>query len=54
MNRINTVSYNQNCSVIASGSYDCTLRFWDIKSNSTKPIDIIKGFKDSISNIIIR
>jgi len=34
-----------------SASYDTSVRFWDNRSDSYHPIDIIKGFKDSVSQI---
>lgn len=53
ISRINTISYNDDESVLVSGSYDATARFWDLKSHSFKPIEVIKDFKDSVSNIIV-
>ena len=32
--RINTVAYNLDESVLATGSYDGTIRLWDLKSHS--------------------
>ena len=37
-----------------SGSNDCTLRFWDLKSNNLNAIEVCKNFKDSVSKIIVR
>ena len=31
MGKINTVEFNDDASVIASGSFDATVRLWDIK-----------------------
>lgn len=52
--RINSVALNADNNVIASASYDATIRCWDNRANSYTPIDIIKGFKDSVSHIEIR
>ena len=40
--------------MIVSGSYDTTVRCWDNRANSYTPIDIIKGFKDSVSHVEVR
>ena len=34
-----------------SASYDTSVRLWDNRSDSYHPIDIIKGFKDSVSQV---
>lgn len=34
-----------------SGSYDATVRLWDCKSQSTKPIQVLDEATDSISSI---
>jgi mitogen-activated protein kinase organizer 1 len=52
--RVNSVAFNSESSVIVSTSYDTTVRCWDNRANSYTPIDIIKGFRDSVSNVIIR
>jgi mitogen-activated protein kinase organizer 1 len=52
-NRINTVALNQENSVLVSGSYDNTIKFWDIKSRDRKPIDSFTEFKDSVTKILI-
>ena len=36
-------------SVVISGSYDSTVRFWDTKSQSNKPIMVLNEAKDSVS-----
>lgn len=52
--RINSVAFNQDNSVIISASYDTTVRCWDNRANSYSPIDIIKGFKDSVSHVEVK
>ncbi|EAS01217.1 MAP kinase organizer 1 (macronuclear) [Tetrahymena thermophila SB210] len=52
-NRINTVSFNDDESVVITGSFDTTIRFWDLKSNTYKPLDIFKDAQDSVSKVVI-
>jgi mitogen-activated protein kinase organizer 1 len=40
-------------SIIATGSFDGTLRIWDTRSNSYKPIMILTDAKDSITDVCI-
>lgn len=53
ISRINTVAFNDDESVLVSGSYDATVRFWDLKAHSYRPLDVIKDCKDSISKIAV-
>ena len=34
-----------------TGSFDATVRLWDCKSQSTKPIQVLEEAKDSISTL---
>lgn len=38
-------------SVVISGSYDATVRLWDCKSQSTKPIQVLEEARDSVSSL---
>lgn len=38
-------------SVVVSGSYDATVRLWDCKSQSTKPIQVLEEARDSVSTL---
>jgi mitogen-activated protein kinase organizer 1 len=40
-------------SVIVSGSFDGTVKIWDVKSNSPKPIMVLSDAKDSITDVTI-
>jgi mitogen-activated protein kinase organizer 1 len=51
--RINTVSFNPTETILVSGSYDCSVRIWDLKSQSNEPIQILKDAKDSVSKVIV-
>lgn len=46
--RVNSVSFNEENSLIVSASYDTTVKFWDNRANAYHPVDTIKGFKDSV------
>ena len=50
--RVNCVGFaGDDSSVVASGSYDATVRLWDCKSQSTKPIQIFDEARDSVSSL---
>ncbi|KAL9594439.1 MAG: hypothetical protein Q9219_007032 [cf. Caloplaca sp. 3 TL-2023] len=52
--RVNCVDFGgEGDSVVASGSFDTTVRLWDCKSQSSKPIQVLEGSKDSISSLHI-
>ncbi|KAL9093629.1 MAG: hypothetical protein Q9159_000158 [Coniocarpon cinnabarinum] len=40
-------------SVVISGSYDSTVRFWDTKSQGAKPIMMLDEAKDSVSSLAV-
>lgn len=54
LSRINTCAWNSDCSILVSGSYDTTLKLWDCKSGSSHCIEELKGFRDSVSKVIIK
>lgn len=39
--------------VVVSGSYDATVRFWDLKSKAYKPLMMLTEAKDSISSLAV-
>ncbi|KAF8460663.1 WD40-repeat-containing domain protein, partial [Kalaharituber pfeilii] len=49
--RINCVGFNEDASVMVTGSFDATVRFWDLKSNSWKPIQVLDEAKDSVTAV---
>ena len=53
ISKINSVCYNEDESVLVTGSYDSTVRIWDLKSHSFRSIDVIKSCKDSVSSIVV-
>lgn len=52
-NRINTITLNPHQNVIATGSYDNTVKLWDLMSRNNKPIQMLDDFKDSITKVIM-
>ncbi|KAL8997721.1 MAG: hypothetical protein Q9169_003050 [Polycauliona sp. 2 TL-2023] len=50
--RVNCVGFGgEDGSVVVSGSFDATVRLWDCKSQSTKPIQVFEESKDSVSGL---
>ncbi|KAI9758432.1 MAG: hypothetical protein M4579_003061 [Chaenotheca gracillima] len=48
--RVNCVGFGgSDGTVVVSGSFDATVRLWDCKSQSTKPIQVLEDAKDSVS-----
>jgi len=37
---------------LATGSYDGSVKIWDLKSSSYHPIETLKTFKDSVSKVV--
>ncbi|TVY48208.1 WD repeat domain-containing protein [Lachnellula occidentalis] len=51
--RINTVTFaGAGDSVLISGSFDSSVRIWDVKSHSGKPIMVLDEAKDSVSCVL--
>lgn len=51
-NKINCLDYNEDCSVLITGSYDMTIKCWDLRSNMRDPIQTINKFKDSVTSLL--
>ncbi|KAI4097419.1 MAG: hypothetical protein LQ339_006737 [Xanthoria mediterranea] len=50
--RVNCVGFGgEEGSVVVSGSFDATVRLWDCKSQSTKPVQVFEDSKDSVSSL---
>ena len=50
--RINVVNMNDDCTVLITGSYDKTVKLWDLRAaNSRDPIQTIENFKDSVTSL---
>ncbi|OTA61200.1 WD40 repeat-like protein [Hypoxylon sp. EC38] len=53
--RINCVSFGgEDDSLLISGSLDTSVRIWDVKSKSLKPIQVLTEARDSISAVAVR
>ena len=53
--KINSISFNEDSSVLASGSDDKTVRLWDMRSRESRyPIQILEDAKDSIGSVCIK
>lgn len=53
--RINCVTFaGEDDSLLVSGGLDTTVRIWDVKSNSFKPIQVLTESRDAISSVVVR
>lgn len=51
---MNAVAFNDESSVLISGSFDATVRLWDIRSSNFQPIQVIEDFKDSVMSVDVQ
>ncbi|KAI9315948.1 WD40-repeat-containing domain protein [Dichotomocladium elegans] len=49
-----TVDFNEEASVLASGSFDATIRIWDCRSSNFQPIQVLEDSKDSVMSVQVR
>ncbi|KAI0167418.1 WD repeat domain-containing protein [Pestalotiopsis sp. NC0098] len=53
--RINSVAFaGDDDSLLVSGSLDTSVRIWDLKSGSFKPVQVLTEARDSISAVVVR
>ncbi|KAI1468533.1 WD40 repeat-like protein [Daldinia caldariorum] len=53
--RINCVAFaGEDDSLLVSGGLDTTVRVWDVKSNSLKPVQVLAEARDSVSAVAVR
>jgi len=53
--RVNSVACNADASVVLSGSYDGTVKCWDVRnnSNSSTPIQVLDEATDSVTSVFV-
>jgi len=51
--RVNTLGFNAECNVLASGSYDKTVKLWDCRGKGRDPIQVLSDFTDSVTSVVI-
>lgn len=51
--RINTIKYNNEATVVLTGSYDQTICCWDMRSSNREPIQTMKDATDSITTVSV-
>lgn len=52
LSKVNCLRSNQpDFTVLASGSYDATVRFWDTRSRSQEALQVLNEAKDSVSSL---
>ena len=49
--RINTVEFNSDASIMVTGSFDASVRFWDLKSSGWKPVQVWGEARDSVTAV---
>ena len=48
---VNCVAFNEDSSVVISGSVDTTVKIWDTRSRSQDPIQTMEECKDSVTSL---
>jgi len=51
--RLNTCAFNNECTLLFTGSYDKTVKVWDLKSRGTFALQTLSQFQDSVSSITV-
>ncbi|KAI9818367.1 MAG: hypothetical protein M1826_001389 [Phylliscum demangeonii] len=52
--RVNAVAFGaEGAAVVVSGSFDATVRLWDCKSQSTKPLQVLEEARDSVTAVLV-
>jgi mitogen-activated protein kinase organizer 1 len=51
--RINCLAFNEECTLLMTGSYDRTTKIWDLRSRSYDPIQTLDDPVDSVESICV-
>jgi len=51
--RINSVAFNAESTLVASASFDATIRLWDLRSQQPRPVQVLQEAKDSVTHVVI-
>lgn len=51
--RINSVAFNSESTLLASASFDATIRLWDLRSQQPRPIQVLQEAKDSVTHVLV-
>lgn len=49
--RVNSIKFNPDGTLLMSGSYDKTVQIWDLRSHTRDPLQILTDFRDSVSSL---
>ncbi|KAI9251943.1 WD40-repeat-containing domain protein [Phascolomyces articulosus] len=52
--RVNSVDFNEQGTVLVSGSFDATIRIWDCRSSNFSPIQVLEDCKDTVMSIHVK
>lgn len=52
--RVNSIGLNPDGTVVVSASYDSTIKLWDCRSLSKRPIQTLTDAKDSVESVSIQ
>jgi mitogen-activated protein kinase organizer 1 len=51
--QVNCVSYNNFYNVLVSGSYDSTVKIWDMEARNSRPLQTLFDFQDSVTDVCV-
>lgn len=51
--RVNAVAFNADASVVVSGSYDRSVRFWDVKGGNRRAIQVLEEATDAVQDVCV-
>lgn len=51
--RVNSVAFSGNDAVLVSGSYDTTVRVWDVRARSAAPVQTLADARDAVACVAV-